>query len=1057
MSNVNNHLIIGLGGTGGSVIRALRKRIFEEYHTKDPFGKALLNTDPNKNKNLCHANIEYLYVDSSLTDLHNEEQWMTLGTSVQLDPAQRLSINGIGAGVLQSLASYPGMESFINRSDQEMLQDGIGPIINEGIGGQRRRFGRMLMANNMMGRTEDTFLGRVEQRVRLLTNRVERGEVTFHICAGLGGGTGSGSIVDALAQIRTKYPYNADGAVRYKVQLYLYVPEEICQIPGGDDANPFYQPNGYAALSELNAISVGKYFPTDIKGVEDENGKVRRLLKDSEAFEIAYLYTNMNELGRQVDIHKVLPNIIGDFLFQKIVVGSAGSGKMVRLESAENGGLLPEQDAAGEYVHSRRFMTIGVKRVEYPGTEVEEYGGSLYAKQMALQMLYGVWDESRGFLDECTDDMVGKSLVASVPTDNKANLLSEDYLMLSKPLPSLEGTVRWRPIQGSWDTYVEVKKKETLNEASNRSQRIGLFNSKMTLFFETGWRQKGVSEFYRMYEDSINGFAEEIVRKIENNLFTKWKNGPVDSKDDTTSILAINKYLKILIAECDKNITQYSRTAKNLQNLREEKIALELKRLKEEYTNPGCFDRALNCFAHNLDDLFNRYCTKKGEELEAANREIALGYSVKLLTEVRTMLQLLQKNVVEPLKDRLADFADVMKTQANSKCNDDKEDTGGEVTKEYDPKLVRDTIAGFLKKEAEQKTTAAAVRGAIIALADSENPTFTGVLKNATVAKLINVVMRECITAVRTDLRNFTIKNPTIKMVDVNILERLGSTVCSTDEKLADYVSKLYNEAQSFLTFSQTEEGQGSAETAALHKKIIQIALPEYFEDGNEESFRTRFIRKFANSGTIEFNENQDVSLNPKSNQIVIVTAHSGFPLRYINNTRTLKQRYDMMARKDVNRMVLHTESFAQPLPELYNVGASSKELIPIAILAYSMNLIVEKEDIETGEKYNAFAGPKNAMGRVSKWIRVGRNILDTVEELQKLSRTADARQLAALVRKEMEENYKHIEKRKELMLKMGEVLETVVLPLCNGNENNPTFVSFNKEANKLCDNDLKI
>lgn len=31
-----NHLIIGLGGTGGKVIRELRKRIYEEFRSNEP-------------------------------------------------------------------------------------------------------------------------------------------------------------------------------------------------------------------------------------------------------------------------------------------------------------------------------------------------------------------------------------------------------------------------------------------------------------------------------------------------------------------------------------------------------------------------------------------------------------------------------------------------------------------------------------------------------------------------------------------------------------------------------------------------------------------------------------------------------------------------------------------------------------------------------------------------------------------------------------------------------------------------------------------------------------
>ena len=45
-----NHLLIGLGGTGGKVLRELRKRIYEEYRSHEPGNGVFLG---------------YLYVDSS--------------------------------------------------------------------------------------------------------------------------------------------------------------------------------------------------------------------------------------------------------------------------------------------------------------------------------------------------------------------------------------------------------------------------------------------------------------------------------------------------------------------------------------------------------------------------------------------------------------------------------------------------------------------------------------------------------------------------------------------------------------------------------------------------------------------------------------------------------------------------------------------------------------------------------------------------------------------------------------------------------------------------------
>lgn len=72
---MSNHLIIGLGGTGGSVIRSLRKRIYQEFGELDPAGNS--------------TNVDYIYVDSSPADLNDTEKWKTLGASVQLAPAQK--------------------------------------------------------------------------------------------------------------------------------------------------------------------------------------------------------------------------------------------------------------------------------------------------------------------------------------------------------------------------------------------------------------------------------------------------------------------------------------------------------------------------------------------------------------------------------------------------------------------------------------------------------------------------------------------------------------------------------------------------------------------------------------------------------------------------------------------------------------------------------------------------------------------------------------------------------------------------------------------------------
>lgn len=1030
-----NHLIIGLGGTGGSIIRALRKRIYEEFRSNTPNGS---------------AHIEYLYVDSSLADLNNEEDWQTLGASVQLDPAQRLSINGIPSEVLSHLEMYPGIHSFINEKDETMLKEGIGAIIGAGIGGQRRRFGRMLIANNMRGLPQNTFVGQVHSRVRALKEIEDVNDVTFHICSGLGGGTGSGSIIDAITQLRNEFQRTGGDRDIYKIQLYLYVPEKIIQIPGGEDSNRYYQPNGYAALLELNAMSVGRYYPTDVKGNTDEDGSVRRLLSNQDAFDMAYLFTNVNEAGKEVHLHKVLPDIVGDFLFQKIIASSIGNGKMARLETAENNGLLPEQNELGESVHSRRFMTFGVKRIEYPETEVEEFGAYNYARQASLQMLYGLWDDARGFLDECTEDMVGKSYKQDVvkPDELENNLLADSYLMLDKPLPSIEKHVSWKPIIEGWEIYTDRYKQDAQNDYEKK-EWLEEFNGLCDRFYSTMYRGSGVRKFYQDYSNEIAGFAEEICRKIENNLFVKWKNGVM-------SIIEVKKYLSVLITSCEERIKDFNSKKGKREAFLNEELAQSIKEIRHTWNTIGWIaDAITNASAKT----FGRFVDAKREQLTLMTQIEGYNFAEKLLEEVKNQLSLLNLNSVEPFMKVLSEYAVAMKRQAEEKCKlSDSEivNMQGEVIKEYDPKMVRTTVTGFLKNEKNQKVYATGLRQRIIDAVGASEVTFSLLSKKINAGRLLNITLKACVENARKDMDDYSKKNPNQRLVNVNILDKLHNTECSTPEKMRKFVKSIYDAAQSYLTFNNSEEGQGSPETAANHQKIIQLSLPQYKDD---DQFRNDFIRAFGNSGTIPFDKDEDSSENFRANQIVVVTAHSGFPLRYVDNVMLLRDKYNVLTRNEVNKMVVHTESFRNPLPYLYGMNKEDnrKNLIPIVLLAYSLDgIIVRREDAETGEVINAFAGEKNKMGKVSRWIKVGDNILDTVNKLCEPTKVADAAILKKVLQEELDVNYKHIEKKKALMLKMGETIDNLVLPLVKS-ENNKDYLDFNKAGEKLCDNDLRL
>jgi hypothetical protein len=75
----NNHIIIGLGGTGGKIIRAFRRILWEECRNLE----ARFKDEQTGVLSEPVANIAYLYADSNQADLEGADgQWEIFGESL---------------------------------------------------------------------------------------------------------------------------------------------------------------------------------------------------------------------------------------------------------------------------------------------------------------------------------------------------------------------------------------------------------------------------------------------------------------------------------------------------------------------------------------------------------------------------------------------------------------------------------------------------------------------------------------------------------------------------------------------------------------------------------------------------------------------------------------------------------------------------------------------------------------------------------------------------------------------------------------------------------------
>lgn len=1022
-----NHLIIGLGGTGGKVLRELRKRVYEEFHSNEPGNGVFL---------------DYVYVDSSPSDLNDRTGWSVLGKSVHLGVAQKVNINGISTSVLSNIKMFPGLEGFLNPTDLQLMQQEMGALISAGIGGQRRRLGRTLMANNIFDKNNP---GNFEQVIRGAVQRIQQAsgneDVTFHICAGLAGGTGSGSIIDAIAQIRTWFPYQQDTHA-FKIRLFLYTPERTL-VSARHDAG-FYQANGYAALMELNALSIGKYHPTDVKGEKDIfSGEIRRLLENQEAFESAYIYTNVNEQGKVLDLSHGLPAAVADFIFQTTIASEMGgtNGQLNRLVGCENDGASPEKNRAGEIAHSRKFLSFGITRVEFPETEIREFITYSYALQAARQLTYNMWQDGIGYGERTVEEVgIGFADEIQDKKNREGLMLSNNYLTLAKPIVESPATKRWRLFEETWETRTQAEADDVMATV-DKKQWLTNFSARCEEFFNHQFRQYGVAEFYKLQQPEREIYARTVRRHIEKRLFDEWIYGRENSK----SISEIENYTRLLIENCNSRMVGFD-TLKTQQEEEQANLSREIVEVTYNWSRMSLLDIVM----HKPQKIFQQFRTMKNEYYTTATYIVAYGYAKELLQDIVKELGRMLEGIIF-FKHMLQAIDDELQKKVTDRCPTDEVQSKWYI-KKYNPEAVRNICRQFISNKEEMSGNAATIRTRMVAnLGEDGERTFANLYDKTDYESAIDIVLDVCQENALRNMENAAKSDPLNKMVGVNILEKLKSEL-NTEEKMEQFVKLVTQTSRTYVQFDATERAMVIPGNVGAMMPMVQLALPE--ADERTSDFRQKLIDAFRKEVT-GFDPKQDVAVNYKDNQIVVVSANSGFPLRFLANVKTAKEKYDALVTRQnekhqLNTMVLHTESFKEELPDLYEEGPGplrDKMAKPL-MLAYALGIVAEQQDPITQAKFDAIRIPDETFG--DTWKPMGKGFVESWNAL------GQDFQLAQLLKKqvdiELAKQARSNDQKAALRKAIGQVVQTKILPssLCENNQFNPNYTKFRNLAMEI-------
>lgn len=931
-----NHILIGLGGTGGKVMAAFRRTLHDLEGTAEPATPAL----------------GYLYVDSS-PDYFNREHdlWRIPGGSLYMGDACTLNIQGQDLqNTLNNVNRFPQIKPWIGDPSK---WSHIQAAISSGFGGQKRRLGRFVFA-----RQAADFARKVDEQYRVCTGKSQASETVFHIITGLAGGTGSGCVVDAISQIRKTYKTFK----QHRIFVYALLPD----IPSAwYKSGTSYYANGYAALMELNALAVGNYKPFDLTGNAEERVFLASgAMKDSQQappFDGCYVFTNENEKSRVIDITKRgdFYAIVGDFLYQKIIAvdDHAWQDNLSKFETMENLKSDPSEAEAGVPLRSMRFASFGIKRIVIPEREIKEYLVFSSARQAVLQSLFNHltdngYAESNSPYDYKPDDESKRRALRDTWRISEEHLRQEfSVLDLDKGQPTYKA---YKEEWGLADRLVKMAKEgsATPNEWLSRLNKI--CNDR----FEKDFRGVGVANFFELRGRELGQQVKKITDTIEADLFAKWQNGDWGL---VTCHEALGAEIRWLSDIREKNAADIRKLKETLGN---EKKRSDLDRLREANTKEWSKIGPLSA-------LFG-----KREELLTAQASLFMTFY-----RYRTMLLGCEhaEKLVVALSDRLVELQDAIgsvinlhkqayegsnadethkgiKAHIEARCEikGEEPDLGAPVVKYYKPQDVQDFVKNLFKDKETCKVFASNYRRSVSKLVGAQKGFFS-FKKQADLRKIEDAATDGDVESLVSERHALQVqRTPGAEgILGQNIVEKIGAGL-TTDTMLARFCHEVISRAGTFLRFDdhQVKAKEDGTKPRNDDSGTYILMPPAPNNLAFEAQLKSALLSEDPKTVAKAIIEGR------KPQEIVIISMRNLFPLRYAQPVIELRRKYNeylLEAQTDDEReralMELHGED--RQFPPLFTLDAGEKDPIfrPYLLLGMAAGFIAKERDPSSGKE----------------------------------------------------------------------------------------------------------
>jgi hypothetical protein len=355
-SQIQRTMVVGLGGTGGEIIKRLKRRLRRQ-------GQAT-------------TYIRFLSLD---TDVRT---WLASLQFPALEPKERVPLHYPNPeNVLSAPYLYPTIQHLFHqgrRVDISLLADGSGAGLMPVVGRAAFHLNAPQVYNNLQRALRDLQAMPAQPGGQPLTE-----EYRIYVCGSVAGGTGAGAFLETAVLIRHVF-----NSLKFRLIGVAALPEAFAPTLRGQQLDAQSRGNAYAVLKELQYLQDGPVHWNDPETFTFQyqlGGDVRTITLNERPFHILYVVDNQNQHGGALrnltDIYEMVAQQLS------VEIGSPFGSKFASAQANDRAimGLAP----CPETQRPANISSLATAALVVPEEKLTRYCARRYLREVLRERLLG--------------------------------------------------------------------------------------------------------------------------------------------------------------------------------------------------------------------------------------------------------------------------------------------------------------------------------------------------------------------------------------------------------------------------------------------------------------------------------------------------------------------------------------------------------------------------------------------------------------------------------------------------------------------------------------------